>query len=325
MKSNNKGFTLIESIVTVAIIAILLSVVGLAFTSIIHYMSESALIKNTSNEIFEQIQNDESATENESTMTFKDGLSVPGKMKTITKKYNDKDQISLSTFHIGEVQRNYSESANFYILKNPTDKNKDNINLDSDTWCVNDANKMTPNKNSVLSGTQSSKEMNYISSHVKLPDKNNEMVKINIDSLLNNEYYTGVNFEDIEIIWYRVDKNDNSIYDVYGYVEPYNINNGTAKDVKITFIREDASGMSNMTFTYNYLQNGFTEQMIYNIKLHFGFYSTGTDLSDLYYLQCDQLFNGRPFEFGRIKGYTIFNYLNEGDQIIINIIPRATE
>ncbi|WP_028042153.1 pilus assembly FimT family protein [Candidatus Stoquefichus massiliensis] len=326
MKSNNKGFALIESIVTVAIIAILLSMVGLAFTSIIHYMSESALIKNTSNEIFAKIQNDESTIEKESTMTFKDGLSVQGKMKIVTKKYNDKDELSLSLFSIGEVQRTYNEDANFYLLKDPTKKNNNNIDVNSDTLCINEPDKLSPHKNAVLSGTQSSRQIDYIQSHVKLPSKNSTNVSINIDSILGGNHYGGVTFEDATINWYRIDKIDGAPYNIYGYIEPYDINDGTVKNVEIIFKKNGSLGhIEPELVLYNFnLPNGFTDEILYYIKNHFGFYATGNDLSGEYYLQCNKLFNGEPFEFGRLKGYSIFNYLNDGDEIVINIIPKKT-
>ena len=165
MKKNNRGFTLIESIVTIAMIAILLSAVALAFTSIIRYMSESAYIKNTSNELFEKIQNNE-GEETNARMVFSDSVSVDGVKKTVTDHYNDKDELFLSSFNYIEE---YKHSAWFYLLKDPSQQYNEIITPDStDTnsnlfWL----NKMGAEKNIIKENTHNSTDINYILSRIK--------------------------------------------------------------------------------------------------------------------------------------------------------------
>lgn len=237
MKSNNKGFTLIESIVTVAIIAILLSMVGLAFTSIIHYMSESALIKNTSNEIFEQIQNDESTTEQESTMIFKDGLSVPGKMRTVTKKYNDKDELFLSTFksELLPVDKPTLENKVFYYLVNNPQYVGKEVPLRINATDIVNCQQAISNQigNALLENTRETdgqdivNDISYIQSVLVKKPSINECLYYSILNILNSDLYlksdmiNRYNKSECEIVWYKIKKDkDNEEYQVYGYIKP---------------------------------------------------------------------------------------------------------
>lgn len=98
MKSNNKGFTLIESIVTAAIITVVFGCIALSFRYITHFMLESSQIKQTSNEIFSDIQNDTNIVEEESSIIFNTDITINGTNKIVTKEYNDKDDLSLYVF-----------------------------------------------------------------------------------------------------------------------------------------------------------------------------------------------------------------------------------
>ncbi|WP_270526075.1 prepilin-type N-terminal cleavage/methylation domain-containing protein [Longibaculum muris] len=228
MKHNNKGVTLIESIITIAIIAIVLGATSVGFSRIIFYMTESSSIKNTSNDLSEKIIDDTDlpteytkVVNENAVMKFNDSLSVEGSVKTITKKYNDKDNLSLSIFIMNEVPIIYSGSANFYLLNNPLNKGKENdLDLNEDVKVLNDM-KSVPNPNCVVEGTEDSEDMNYIVSRVKVPSKENDLVSFAINGImLDNPLYEGISLNDIQIHWYKLTKN-NDIYDVYGIVVPY--------------------------------------------------------------------------------------------------------
>jgi prepilin-type N-terminal cleavage/methylation domain-containing protein len=265
MKKNNRGFTLIESIVTIAMIAILLSAVALAFTSIIRYMSESAYIKNTSNELFEKIQNNE-GEETNATMVFSDSVSVDGVKKTVTEHYNDKDELFLSSFNYIEE---YKHSAWFYLLKDPSQQYNEIITPDStDTnsnlfWL----NKMGAEKNIIKENTHSSTDINYILSRVKkFPSKDSMLDIETILDFYKDSYYKDVTYEQANVVWYKIEKRDDNDFNIFGIVLPFKVKEDT---INVTFVREGksitvpisrTSGMSLVMKEYVKNQLGFTDE-----------------------------------------------------------------
>lgn len=321
MKLNNRGVTLIESIITIAMIVILLGTIGVAFTNVIHYMGESSLIKNTSNDVFEKIQNNE-GNESTAVMRFNDTLSVNVSMRTVTEKYNDNEELSLSCLNIDTSEAVFNQNANFYLLIDPLDQGKENnpsFHLYTDTYCVNDVDYSTPNHNSVLAKTVASTDLDYISQHIKAPLKTNEKVMAGINNILKGELYKNVNYDQTEIVWYKIDKKDNdSFYDVYGYVKPYK---KSGKNVTFTFrwnswhwigstihgsIVKESDGFNNrlLTFVKNELESN---PPINGLKLE----------PDKYYFQNEKIYNNRKFYLNDLLDNSIFDNLSDGDEIVI--------
>ena len=234
MKWNDKGITLIESVVTIAIIAILLSVIGMGMSSVIHYMGESALIKNKSNEIFEKIQNDE-GHESTAIMSFNNSISIQGTMKTVTEKYNDKDQLSLSMYKGEQLPVNRPTLENkvfYYLLNSPEYIGKEVPVLTNQGDVVNCRPAINDQlQDALLEGSEDTKGQNLVSDiHyvksvlVKKPNLD-ECDYYSLYSILNSDLYLKTDMishykvEECEIVWYKI-KKDNDEYQVYGYLKP---------------------------------------------------------------------------------------------------------
>ncbi|MFR7592311.1 MAG: Tfp pilus assembly protein FimT/FimU [Longibaculum sp.] len=252
LRQNKKGVTLIESIVTIAIIAILLGTMGVALTNIIHYMGESALIKNTSNEIFTEIQ-DEKGVESASHMIFKDenasSYEVEGVTKTLTKNYNDKDKLSLSQFIKTDEPDDdkpiiQGSVANFYILYGPQFIDKEIKPENSSYYYPKNCIKLTSLDNCVREGTTNTNNSDYLNNIRYI---NNALITkpsiLDYQSLIQNQIIMNSNkteydfvyrkntddtlfpIEECEIVWYKLKKINsiNEEYEIYGYVKPRNM------------------------------------------------------------------------------------------------------
>ncbi len=310
LRQNKKGVTLIESIVTIAIIAILLGTMGVALTNIIHYMGESALIKNTSNEIFENIQNTSYTefTTSDSIMTFKEGLTVSGTTKTVEKSYNDKDKLTLSVFSKNVNTNVYNGKANFYLLKNPSDK--DSIN---NTYQVNSG--LNPIDNCVKEGTiTTTDDKDYVSSHVNISSIDENMLSECIQKVIAEPSYTNITLDQTSVEWYRVvQESDQSLYSIYGIVKPYNIN----KRFNVIF----RSSNPNKEYMINdqVLINGFTDKIIDEVRTYFSEWRY-TDI-----LSSPQILSKTSFTMDDLKDPMLFDSVENGATVYIYIKEKDPE
>lgn len=319
MKLNKKGFTLIESIVTVAIIAIVLSAMAMGFSYIIHYMGESSLIKSTSNNIFATIQSDDENIESKpATMRFNDQLvSVIGVNKVVTENYNDKDELSLSMFDSGKVQDNleYTKSANFFILINPSDKGNEEK---AQKYEVNDE-KAFPNYNCVVDDTYSSTDPEYIASRIKLSDGIHNQIKNQITMWVdaNIDGYKGVNSEYAYVIWYKISKNTDidiygADYNVYGVVEPYRYS-PEDKIINFKFIKDGQEYIFPVNSSVGFKQSKINEiKQILNVINDSG-KQWSVDI---------KVDNEGKIQLTDLLSKDIFDKLNDGETVIVQHIGR---
>lgn len=98
MKINNKGFTLIESIIAIAIITIASGMFILGFMNVTTLMSESSMIKTETNRLFEQVSIDgDEVTKNQSGTIVMNGVNCQVNIHSIKSHENDME-IRLSRF-----------------------------------------------------------------------------------------------------------------------------------------------------------------------------------------------------------------------------------
>lgn len=98
MKMNNKGFTLIESIVAIAIITIASGMFILGFMNVTTLMSESSIIKTETNRLFEQVSIDsDEVTKNQSGTMVINGVNCQVDIHSMTSHENGME-IRLSKF-----------------------------------------------------------------------------------------------------------------------------------------------------------------------------------------------------------------------------------
>lgn len=129
---NKKGMTLVEMVVTIAILAIAGTILVAGFTSVISHMGNAALIKNTSNEVFSSMEANatEDATSKEGTIrfhfsagnTFEDKIQIStikkpidgmGSYQVELKKYgNDNTYIDATKTFYEMVKSSYAKWSN---------------------------------------------------------------------------------------------------------------------------------------------------------------------------------------------------------------------
>lgn len=259
MKLNNKGVTLIESIVTMAIIAIVFCTIAMSFRYITHFMIESSQIKTTSNDIYEKIQTDVDVIESDGQIVF-DGIApITGKTKSVTENYNNKDNLYLSSFVADVIEPidEYSGTANFYLLNNPLNRGKENQLNDYDYYSnLNVAN-------SVLKDTENSTDGYYITSRIKIEPSIQSSLDANMISILNTDVagkYWGITSEIAYISWYKIVDIGNENYNIYGIVEPY-------RTTSANYIFVFVNGNDKYTVYVNSAAD-FTNDIIKNIKLY---------------------------------------------------------
>ena len=246
--SNNKGFTLIESIIAIAVISIILSALALALSTVIRYMAESKIIADTSTALLEQIQGDISQLDHESAMIyFDEDTYVTGEMYSVSENYSNNSNLSFSYFksnNTGDSDSGMQDQETikdsklvFKVLESPLYVNNENQYLIESSTVFYDAVMSTPfiNKDKyeadaldltqfiVLGNTDKTEyqemQTNLINQILRkdLNKSTNQQIYCDFASW-NKENYTA---DLCEIVWYKIQKN-NETYEVYGYVKPTN-------------------------------------------------------------------------------------------------------
>lgn len=97
---NNKGFTLIETVITFAIVAVVGGMFILGFSNVIHLMTDAELIKNDTNELYSDVLSDTDVNVQDQKVKLKiDGQDYEEAVKVSSKTINDGSTvIKLSKF-----------------------------------------------------------------------------------------------------------------------------------------------------------------------------------------------------------------------------------
>ena len=97
---NNKGFTLIETVITFAIVAVVGGMFILGFSNVIHLMTDAELIKNDTNELYSDVLSDTDVNVQDQKVKLKiDGQDYEETVKVSSKTINDGSTvIKLSKF-----------------------------------------------------------------------------------------------------------------------------------------------------------------------------------------------------------------------------------
>lgn len=87
---NNKGFTLIETVITFAIVAVVGGMFILGFSNVIHLMTDAELIKNDTNELYSDVLSDTDVNVQDQKVKLKiDGQDYEEAVKVSSKTMND--------------------------------------------------------------------------------------------------------------------------------------------------------------------------------------------------------------------------------------------
>lgn len=114
---NNKGFTLIETVITFAIVAVVGGMFILGFSNVIHLMTDAELIKNDTNELYSDVLSDTDVNVQDQKVKLKiDGQDYEETVKVSSKTINDGSTvIKLSKF-----------ASNSHVTWVPSDLDEEN-------------------------------------------------------------------------------------------------------------------------------------------------------------------------------------------------------
>lgn len=255
MELNNKGFTLIESIITFAILAIAGGMFILGFYNVSVIASEGSIIKTETNDLYNKVISVENPSDtgsylNSMSFTFDDGKIAPFKCSILTEEKiigssTNQFKIRLSKFVSSSRLDEWAESETpsdemidatirfrlrWPMSSNqadfPTNKRFD-LNQASGQGSV--AHHYYVEQNNSIKIRKSTSDSNYNESYV-LNNLNgipslNEIRSSKITPQNKNE----------EIIWYQIQKQTDGSYDIIGFEIPY----GNYKNRTILIDKDD--------------------------------------------------------------------------------------
>lgn len=228
MKKNNKGFTLIESIVAVFIMSIMIVTFGYGISRIYLQMANSEILKNASNTLFSDIQSDSTSsgvTSNSYVSTITIGsYTIDGKITTVSKDLNSIESLELTKF---DADSNIDDNNNSKETSTVTINLKlvTNYAQRENSWAQANAGSYNASiiKDSFLDSAKIASDLDVDDSL----DIANSFSEINIDknnsnfvSAFNHVNSDGYSISDCSVVYYRYIKESSSEYTLYGFVKP---------------------------------------------------------------------------------------------------------
>lgn len=258
MSMNKKGFTLIESIITFAILAIAGTMFLFGFTNVVNIMSEGSLIKTETNELYNSLVKDDQNInhENDKSMkiTFSNGKEeiIPVDIKYVQNEVASSETfpIKLSLFVAHELANKLPNElqpptdnpdkmvkGNFYILNDilnlPVNYN-DILNIPKHQWGSSKNPEFyffTSIDNSVNANFEGEFEFGDVEKYIKIkPDVSKCNISMypdyNTVYIYSSDYYNYLKVDNDDklekwhIVYFGIDKDTASTntYNVYGYL-----------------------------------------------------------------------------------------------------------
>lgn len=242
MKLNNKGFTLIESIITFAILALAGGMFIVGFYNVSIIASEGSIIKTETDELYNSVisanVDDTALYSSTMTFTFEDGTSDVVKCADISKDKTvghsaNQFKIRLTKFVSSVLLNDWVENEN-----SDEEEDDDEEMIDATIrfhlrWGMSNSQNDFPTYNMVSLVQNSSGGVaynQYMNNAIEIKENtgtsyyNQKYILDRLNKVPSREEITNSQIypQDLggEIIWYQIQKQTDSTYDVIGFVIP---------------------------------------------------------------------------------------------------------